>query len=229
MAVESQTEHTRKHAHVSALPVLYSFRRCPYAIRARSAIVYSGIAVELRDIELRNKPTQMLAHSPKGTVPVLILPDGRVIDESLDIMHWALAINDPEDRACQGDPGLRQQALCLIEENDLSFKAKLDRYKYWNRYPEFPMTHYRQQAEVFLSKLEEGLLDHEFLLAERATLADMAIAPFIRQFALADKGWFDQSPYPALRRWLETYMASAMHQRVMEKKPIWQAPTEDRV
>jgi len=190
-------------------------------MRARAAIHYSKIAVELREIELRNKPLEMLTHSPKGTVPVLVLPDGGVIDESLDIMRWALSIDDPEGLGCTETIELRDRSMRLIEENDRSFKAQLDRYKYWNRHPEFSMEHYRQLAEQFLSKLEQGLKDQAFLTGNCETLADMAIAPFIRQFALVDKAWFDNAPYPQLRRWLEAWMATSAHQHVMKKQAIW--------
>ncbi len=190
-------------------------------MRARAAIHYSKIAVELREIELRNKPTAMLACSPKGTVPVLVLPDGQVIDESLNIMLWALSIHDPESRGCINTNEMREQALDLIAENDYFFKGRLDRYKYWNRHPEFSMEHYRELAEQFLIKLEHGLQDHPFLIGHHETLADMAIAPFIRQFALVDKAWFDRAPYPGLRRWLETWMATPAHQHVMKKQLVW--------
>ena len=121
------------------LPVLYSFRRCPYAIRARMAICYAGVPVELREILLKNKPPGMLAASPKGTVPVLVLPDGRVLDESCDVMRWALAIHDPDNWM---DPALSREASRLIAENDGSFKTHLDHYKYADRYPEQTPVHY---------------------------------------------------------------------------------------
>ena len=138
------------------LPTFYSFRRCPYAIRARLAIKYSGITVELREVVLAAKPDEMLAHSAKGTVPVLILPDGTVIDESLDIMHWALSINDPEKWLPENNQ-LLQKTRHLIQINDGSFKEHLDHYKYATRFPEHSALHYRNQAGEFLQTLEDLL------------------------------------------------------------------------
>jgi glutathione S-transferase len=192
--------------------VLYSFRRCPYAMRARMALRYSGVAVQIIEVSLKAKPAEMLALSPKGTVPVLSV-DGRVIDESLAIMRWALAQNDPEgwllgdDRATQA----------LIEENDQGFKHQLNRYKYAERYPEQPMEHYRAEGEVFLMKLEGLLAEQEYLLAGHLSLADVALAPFVRQFAHVDREWFGQSPYPRLQGWLQRFLESPLFIAVMAK------------
>ena len=192
--------------------VLYSFRRCPYAMRARMALRYSGVAVQIIEVSLKAKPAEMLALSPKGTVPVLSV-DGRVIDESLAIIRWALAQNDPEgwllgdDRATQA----------LIEENDQGFKHQLNRYKYAERYPEQPMEHYRAEGEVFLSKLEGLLAEREYLLAGHLSLADVALAPFVRQFAHVDREWFGQAPYPRLRAWLQRFLESPLFIAVMAK------------
>jgi glutathione S-transferase len=164
------------------LPILYTFRRCPYAIRARLSIAVSGVSVEYREIALRNKPQAMLLISPKGTVPVLQLADGRVIDQSLDIMLWALALNDPQ-QWLQGEKSLPESAKALIDTNDGPFKFWLDRYKYADRHPEQSAEHYRQQAEEFLQSLERLLEVREYLLGEHLSIADMAIFPFIRQFA----------------------------------------------
>lgn len=192
--------------------VLYSFRRCPYAMRARMALRYSGVAVQIIEVSLKAKPAEMLALSPKGTVPVLSV-DGRVIDESLAIMRWALAQNDPEgwllgdDRATQA----------LIEENDQGFKHQLNRYKYAERYPEQPMEHYRAEGEVFLMKLEGLLAEQEYLLAGHLSLADVALAPFVRQFAHVDREWFGRAPYPRLRAWLQRFLESPLFIAVMAK------------
>ncbi|EJF70308.1 glutathione S-transferase domain protein [Pseudomonas sp. Ag1] len=192
--------------------VLYSFRRCPYAMRARMALRYSGLAVQIIEVSLKAKPAEMLALSPKGTVPVLSV-DGRVIDESLAIMGWALAQNDPEgwllgdDRATQA----------LIEENDQGFKHQLNRYKYAERYPEYPMEHYRAEGEVFLMKLEGLLAEREYLLAGHLSLADVALAPFVRQFAHVDREWFGQAPYPRLQGWLQRFLESPLFIAVMAK------------
>lgn len=192
--------------------VLYSFRRCPYAMRARMALRYSGVAVQIIEVSLKAKPAEMLALSPKGTVPVLSV-DGRVIDESLAIMRWALAKNDPEgwllgdDRATQA----------LIEENDQGFKHQLNRYKYAERYPEYPMEHYRAEGEVFLMRLEGLLAEREYLLAGHLSLADVALAPFVRQFAHVDREWFGRAPYPRLRAWLQRFLESPLFIAVMAK------------
>lgn len=192
--------------------VLYSFRRCPYAMRARMALRYSGVAVQIIEVSLKAKPAEMLALSPKGTVPVLSV-DGRVIDESLAIMRWALAQNDPEgwllgdDRATQA----------LIEENDQGFKHQLNRYKYAERYPEYPMEHYRAEGEVFLMRLEGLLAEREYLLAGHLSLADVALAPFVRQFAHVDREWFGRAPYPRLQDWLQRFLESPLFIAVMAK------------
>ncbi len=201
-------------------PILYSFRRCPYAMRARLAIAYAGVTVELREIELRNKPQAMLLISPKGTVPVLQLENGKVLDESLVIMLWALQQNDPEHwlKAAGLD-----HAKALIRRNDEPFKYYLDRYKYADRYPAYSELYYRQQAELFLADLESLLTQSAYLCGEHFSLADAAILPFIRQFCAVDPAWFKASPYPALRQWLNHFLASSLFKQVMTKYPYWQA------
>jgi glutathione S-transferase len=202
------------------LPVLYSFRRCPFAMRARLALYASGAEVELREVSLRDKPANMLAASPKGSVPVLLLTDGQVIDESWDIMLWALNQRDPDGWLGEHDSHL-DAAIRLIGENDTTFKYQLDRYKYPDRYPEYPQSHYRSEAEFFLLKLESRLDASRFLLGDAWSVADAAIIPFIRQFAGVDKGWFAQSHYPAMQRWLKEFLDSAVFMAVMEKYSIW--------
>jgi len=197
-------------------PILYTFRRCPYAIRARLAIEYAGIDVDQREIELKNKPQPMLDVSPKGTVPVLILKDGTVIDESLDIMCWAINIHDPADWLHCKLPS------SLILENDGDFKKHLDHYKYADRFPEHPVEYYRDQAELFLRKLEQLLLRNQYLAGDQPTLVDYAILPFIRQFSLVDKQWFDQAPYPAVRQWLDNHLQGELFTSVMIKQPIYE-------
>ncbi|HEB29178.1 hypothetical protein LCGC14_3050900 [marine sediment metagenome] len=201
------------------LPILYSFRRCPYAIRARMALKYAGVQVELREILLREKPPQMLAVSTKGTVPVLVLPDGSVFDESYDVMRWALGINDPD---YWWDPILASAVDALIEQNDFSFKVHLDHYKYADRHPQHTMEHYRTQAEGFLKILEVRLKTSRFLLGEKMSIADVGVFPFIRQFAFVDKNWFDQAPYPNLQNWLAFFLNSELFLSVMTKYPAWQ-------
>lgn len=204
-------------------PILYSFRRCPYAIRARLALVSSGIEVELREIILRDKPEEMLHASPKGTVPVLILPNGDVIDESLDIMYWALNQKDPNQLLCQESNHLQSEVATLIEENDFVFKKHLDLYKYHDRHPEYPQSHYRSLGEQTLTKLEERLERNKFLLRDVPSLADLAIFPFIRQFAHVDKEWFYNSDYTALKQWLDSFLESAEFKKVMTKFTQWNA------
>jgi glutathione S-transferase len=192
--------------------LLYSFRRCPYAMRARLALRYSGVPVEIIEVSLKAKPAQMLALSPKGTVPVLSL-GGRVIEESLEIMQWALAQHDPDDWLLQGDPAV----LALIAENDQVFKHHLNRYKYAERYPEQPMEHYRAEGEVFLQKLEDLLAEREYLLAGHLSLADAAVVPFVRQFAHVDRAWFAGAPYRRLQAWLQRILESQLFMAVMAK------------
>ena len=205
------------------LPVLYSFRRCPYAMRARMALAVSELRVELREVLLREMPASLLAYSPKGTVPVLVLPDGRVIDESRDIITWALAENDPLQWLPATADGMQGELGRLIDENDQLFKQHLDRYKYADRYPQHPASVYRSRGERFLQQLEWCLQPNGWLLGERMGVADVAIFPFVRQFALVDKPWFDSRPYPQLHAWLTTFLDSALFARVMKKYPQWQA------
>jgi glutathione S-transferase len=200
------------------LPIFYSFRRCPYAMRARLAIASSGVMVELREIELKHKPDAMLIASPKGTVPVLVLEDGLVIDESFDIMRWALQQNDPNNWLSSLNADEIKQ---LIAFNDGEFKQALDRYKYADRYPEFPESH-RQQGEIFLAALEQRLEQTEYLADAHFTIADAAILPFIRQFAAVDSDWFNQADYPKTRLWLQQFVCSSLFTAIMVKYPAWQ-------
>ena len=190
--------------------VLYSFRRCPYAMRARMALRYSGVPLSIVEVSLKAKPAEMLASSPKGMVPVLVCADGSVIEQSLDIMHWALARHDP-------DNWLQPGCAALIEENDTRFKMLLDRYKYAIRYPEHPMEYYRAQGAEFLQRLEDVLARSAYLAGPALSLADVALAPFVRQFAHVDRDWFEQAPYPRLNAWLEQFLASELFSSVMKK------------
>ncbi|MGO2703208.1 glutathione S-transferase [Pseudomonas helleri] len=190
--------------------VLYSFRRCPYAMRARMALRYSGVPLSIVEVSLKAKPAEMLELSPKGTVPVLVCADGRVIEQSLEIMLWALAQYDP-------DNWLGPDSAALIEENDQVFKVNLDRYKYAIRYPEQPMEHYRAQGAAFLQRLEMMLEQTPYLAGDTLSLADIALAPFVRQFAHVDRDWFEQAPYPRLNAWLERFLASELFNAVMAK------------
>ena len=203
------------------LPILYSFRRCPYAIRARLALHAAGLNIEMREVALRNKPESMLSASPKGSVPVLLLPDGRVIDESWDIMQWALRQHDPDGWLGTND-GYIKAAFPLVIENDTAFKDRLDRYKYPDRYPEHTQTHYRIQAEIFLQELESRLHTTPFLLGDTLSIADAAIFPFIRQFAGVNEDWFGKSSYVSMQRWLNYILSSDRFSAVMKKYPPWQ-------
>jgi glutathione S-transferase len=198
---------------MAALALLYSYRRCPYAMRARMALSYAGIAYQLHDISLKDKPAGLLAVSPKGTVPVLVLPDGRVLEQSLDIMHWALQQHDPS-RWLDID---RDNSQALISENDGAFKQALDKYKYASRFPEQSAASYRSQAEVFLCKLEQALQERPFLSGAHLSLTDVAIFPFIRQFAAVDADWFAQATYPKLQAWLQARLESSLFLGVMSK------------
>jgi glutathione S-transferase len=188
-------------------------------MRARMALSSAEIAVEIREISLREKPAHMLQMSPKGTVPILVLEDGRVIEQSLDIMLWALQQHDP-DGWLQPDSMKWQQ---LIEVNDGTFKRALDRYKYPQRFPEQPQTLYRAQGEVFLQQLEGVLQAQTYLLGQRASVADVAIFPFIRQFAAVDAAWFHQSSYVELARWLNDWAGSDLFASIMQKYPVYQS------
>lgn len=200
-----------------ALPILYSYRRCPYAMRARMALKYANISVEIREIVLRAKPSQMVKASPKATVPVLILNDGTVIEQSLDIMYWALQQNDKEGWLTADNIATQQ----LIAENDGSFKQALDKYKYAIRFPEQSSDVYRTQGEVFLQQLEALLNQSQFLLGTQVSLADIAIFPFIRQFAGVDSVWFETTEYPKLKRWLNSLVESQLFVSIMEKQPTY--------
>jgi len=181
------------------------------------AIAYSSIRVELREVSLANKPSAMISLSAKGTVPVLQL-ENLVIDESLDVMDWALQQSDP-DKWMRAEFQAKQQQL--IVENDTQFKFWLDRYKYWDRYPEQSQYYYRTQAQQFLQQLEAMLNKNGFIFCRQITRADIAIFPFIRQFAFVDKPWFDEAPYPNLQRWLTDLLSSPLFVQVMDKLPSW--------
>lgn len=204
-----------------ALSILYSYRRCPYAMRARMALYCSGIEVEIREISLKEKPRHMLAVSPKGTVPVLVLNDGRVIDQSLDIMLWALKQRDVDDWLNVNMP----QAIALIEVNDGMFKQSLDRYKYAIRFPEHPAQYYRSEGEQFLQQLESQLARQKFLMCDRPSFADIAIFPFIRQFAAVDETWFQTSAYSQLKNWLQYWLNSDLFAQIMVKYPLYHDKT----
>lgn len=195
-------------------------------MRARLAIAQSGIQCELREVVLKDKPQQLIELSPKATVPVLLTADDKVIDESIDIAFWALAQHDPDNWYQSLTSEQHEQMLALIENNDGEFKYFLDRYKYADRYPEQDERFYREQGEKTLTRLEQLLTEHDCLLRDSWTLADIALLPFIRQFAFVDKAWFDSSPYPRVRAWLEAFLESDLFRSVMKKYPQWQQGDE---
>lgn len=193
--------------------VLYSFRRCPYAMRARLALAVSGTICELREVKLQAKPKEMLEASLKGTVPVLLLQNGQVIDESLDIMRWALAQSDPE--------GWRNRDnAALIAGNDGDFKSALDGYKYPERHVGNPIDH-RERGLMFLTELDVRLSSAGQLGGAARGLTDAAIIPFVRQFAAVDREWFDAQPLSHLQRWLKGHLASDLFNAIMHRAAIW--------
>tara|TARA_R110002096_G_scaffold44524_6_gene119776 strand:- start:150 stop:800 length:651 start_codon:yes stop_codon:yes gene_type:complete len=208
------------------LPILYSFRRCPYAMRARLALAVSGLAVEHREVVLRDKPPQMLEVSPKGTVPVLVLPDGEVVDESEDVMLWALRQHDPLSWLEPETESLEAMRV-LVRRTEDEFKTHLDRYKYENRYEGADSEEHRGIAAFFLRELDARLGQGKYLFGERQSFADAAIAPFVRQFANTDRAWFDEQPWAALRLWLEEFLASELFVGIMGKHAKWVAAAGD--
>lgn len=203
------------------LPVLYSFRRCPYCMRAHMALKASGLEIELREVELATLPEQLLRLSPNATVPLLVLADGQVFDESWDIVKWALRQNDPGNWLGDDEAFVFETEM-LVETNDFSFKEDLDRYKYADRHPERSQLDYRNDAEEFIEELEQRLERHPYLLGDSMSIADISVMPFIRQFAMVDQTWFDSSPYPQVHRWLNDFLESAIFTDVFRKHPIWQ-------
>lgn len=197
--------------------ILYSYRRCPYAMRARMALKYSGIEVEHREIELRNKPQSMLIASPKGTVPVLCIGD-LVLDQSLDIMHWAISQSDP-DQWRNADDAIAQ---AWTAKNDGPFKVLLDQYKYPNRYPELDQAVVLNEAlQIMLLPMEQALQVTQYLMGDKLTWVDVAIFPFIRQFSMVDAKKFEQLPISATKKWLSQQLNSELFQSVMHKHPVW--------
>ena len=202
-------------------PTLYSFRRCPYAMRARMALIVSKQTCTIREILLRDKPAAMLEASAKGTVPVLVLPDGRVLDESLDIMRWALDRHDPEGWRPE-TPEVQATVDALVADNDGPFKHHLDRYKYATRYEDADPVQHRVEAEQFITKLEQRLAATPFLLGDHRSFADVAIMPFVRQFAHADRATFEARPFPNIQRWLSAFLETPLFKDAMTKFDVWQ-------
>lgn len=190
-------------------------------MRARMALAYAGVVVEIREIALREKPASMLQVSPKGTVPVLVLTDGKVLEQSLDIVDWALSRSDAEDWLFRDDAAQKVMTDVLIEINDGVFKQALDKYKYAIRFPENAPEVYRKQGEEFLLRLENLLGQTTYLCRDKLSKADIAIFPFVRQFSMVDEVWFETAPYPKLKAWLSSLVSSALFIGVMQKNPTW--------
>ena len=199
------------------LPILYSFRRCPYAMRVRMVLLHSKIQCEIREIKLSNKPKEMLAISPKGTVPVLILENGDILDESLDVMLWAIEQGNLRNLFNSG----KKEILDLIKINDGEFKDAIDRYKYSSLYPEKPMIEYRKMGELFLEKIESYLEKNKFIFGKNISLADLAIFPFIRQFCRVDIDWFNSSLFKKIKEWTLFFEGSENFIDIMRKIKPW--------
>lgn len=204
-----------------SLPILYSLRQCPYAMRARIGLLLAKQTVILRDIVMKNIPDEMLTASPKGTVPVLVLDDSTVIDESLYVMIWALNQNDPNNLLYSHMPGIYEKMLRLINRNDTEFVETLNKYKAASRYHDNNEVTYRQQCEPFIGYLEKCLARHEYFMGDTPGLADYAILPFIRQFSRVDRQWYSQAPYPKLQHWLEKHYQNPLFSKAMTKYPQW--------
>ena len=205
---------------MGGLPILYSFRRCPYAMRARMALQVSGQPVRLREILRRDKPAEMLEASPKATVPVLVVDQERVVDESRAVMDWALERHDPENWRQRHD-------TILLDDCDGNFKYHLDRYKYASRYEDADADDHRSEAMAFIETLEERLREQAFLSGDTRGYTDIAIFPFIRQFRIADAEWFDTAPIPGVQAWLDGLIHSDLFQSVMAKYPLWKETGEE--
>ena len=206
------------HKSKNNLPILYSFRRCPYAMRARMAIHISGQKCELREVLLRDKPPSMLEYSAKGTVPVLILQDGKVIDESLDVIDWALNLNDPDDWQRSKN---KEKTKELIKINDGEFKYHLDRYKYSKRYDNEDPEFHRKKCLKFIESINNELNNSEYIFDDNISYADIVLLPFIRQFRIADIDWFDALPYNNLKKWLSGFLDSTLLNSIMKKYDLW--------
>ena len=198
------------------LPILYSFRRCPYAMRARWALLQAGLIVQWREIELKAKPAVMLEASAKGTVPVLVLSDGTVLDESLELMRWALAQADPRDLLNSGDPEP------WISTNDGPFKHHLDRFKYTDRYPGEQRQTHRDAGLAILKDWSDRIQQMGWISGDRIGLADGALWPFVRQWRIADPEGFDTDPdLQPLRRWLNGFLQDPGFERLMQRADPW--------
>ncbi|MFT4926940.1 MAG: glutathione S-transferase [Phenylobacterium sp.] len=206
---------------VIELAILYSLHQCPYAMRARMGILLAQQTVVLRDIVMKDKPAPMLAVSPKAEVPVLVLRDNTVIDQSLDIMLWALTQSDPDNLLQRENPDALPAMLSMINTYDNEFVRWLKKYKSASRYHDGALVEYRDQVEVFMAELEQRLSSHRCLMGHEPSLVDYAILPFIRQLAKVERKWYLQAPYPKLRLWLEAHLQSRLFSKTMDKYALW--------
>ena len=202
-------------------PILYTFRRCPYAMRARFAIRSSQIIVQVREIKLQEKPSEFLKTSPKGTVPVLITKYGEILEESIDIMNWALGINDPHKWLGKGKLE-NQEIIKLLDNLETKFKTNLDKYKYPNKFPGIDQLLYRDKNLCFLEKLNSYLKKNKSLNCKHLTFLDYAIFPFIRQFRNVDQEWFDKLNFSLLNNWFNQIIDSEDFSSIMKKFKKWE-------
>ena len=211
------------HKLKNNLPILYSFRRCPYAMRARMAIHISSQKCEIREVLLRDKPPSMLEYSSKGTVPVLVLQSGEVIDESLDVIDWALNLNDPDNWQRSKD---NEKTKELIKINDGEFKYHLDRYKYSKRYDNEDPEFHRKKCLSFIEKVNSELQNSKYIFDDEISYIDISLLPFIRQFRIADNEWFDELPYENVKSWLSNFLNSELLESIMSKHDLWKEGDE---
>lgn len=211
------------HKLKNNLPILYSFRRCPYAMRARMAIHISSQKCEIREVLLRDKPPSMLEYSSKGTVPVLVLQSGEVIDESLDVIDWALNLNDPDNWQRSKD---NEKTKELIKINDGEFKYHLDRYKYSKRYDNEDPEFHRKKCLSFIEKVNSELQNSKYIFDDEISYIDISLLPFIRQFRIADNEWFDELPYENVKSWLSNFLNSELLKSIMSKYDLWKEGDE---
>ena len=211
------------HKLKNNLPILYSFRRCPYAMRARMAIHISSQKCEIREVLLRDKPPSMLEYSSKGTVPVLVLQSGEVIDESLDVIDWALNLNDPDNWQRSKD---NEKTKELIKINDGEFKYHLDRYKYSKRYDNEDPEFHRKKCLSFIEKVNSELQNSKYIFDDAISYIDISLLPFIRQFRIADNEWFDELPYENVKSWLSKFLDSSLLNSIMKKYDLWKEGDE---
>lgn len=213
----------------SDLPILYSLRRCPYAMRGRMGIALSQQKVLLREIITKDKPSELLTSSPKGTVPVLVLPNGHIIEQSIDVMKWALQQNDPQDLLRSSNPTLSEQVHQLIKTNDEDFIGHLEKYRASVRYRNIDVEQRRQACEAFINQLEVLLTDQPYFFGVTPSLADFAVMPFVSQFVRVEKKWFVQSEYKNVGRWLRAHLESKLYTQVMKQYPLWNETKQDCV